>query len=528
MTAGHIIGVLCKSGLKQAFCSPGSRNIPLLTALSRSGIISVNMTVDERQSAFIALGWGSIKGEAPILCCTSGTAMLNYAPAIAEAYYRHVKIVIITADRPLECLNQGEPQMIDQTNALKSVVAGSVDIYHNDKSGIVIRKVSEAIDLMNLTNQPVHINVRFAEPFAAPVVDYVRECISQTHLTRVISPAGQLSTNMMRTIGAEIASPRKVLIYIGSHNPDATLSKAINRISGYQNIVVVGELISNLHGCKNVIYGVESILHPRASNNLDNLRPDVLITIGGTPTGRNFRQFVAQYPPGEIWRVGDYSDRNELFGRLDRMITANPADFLRQLASALHFSRYPSEYAQVWHNLNRAPMSQGALLVREILDAIPRDFNVELSNGLTIRYATLNAPMHHRYGANRGVNGIDGSTATAVGASLAYTGNTILITGDMSAQYDLGIYFNKVIDSRLRIIVIDNDGGGIFRRILPARDINEREQLICCSHLTQPLADIASVAGFEVHKTTGFDISTIKWLCDHNSLSPRMVIIKSE
>lgn len=524
-----ISSLISQSGIKLVVGSPGSRNMPLLAAFRLNDNLNLEMVIDERSAAFNALGFSAIAGNPVAICCTSGSALLNYAPAVSEAYYRRVPIMIISADRPRDGLNQGEPQTIDQVAALEAITAGVFNIDSCDSQPVIERKVNEALWCLSRTSRPVHLNVCIYEPFFAPDFSQVNKPYRFIE-TEILNNA--VSKDSIRQLVQEL-SDKRILIYVGQHEPDKNLITAVNRLSEISGVVIAAESISNLHGCKNVIYGLESALKGLSPEELTSLCPDVILMIGGTPTGRSFRNFVENIYHGQLWRVGKEEEQNDLFKKCTKRVIADAPVFMKRLASALRSAYQSDLFLNAWKQVIRqVTLSKGAKLIRDILSHLPQRCNIELSNGLTVRYASLLPPYHHRYSANRGVNGIDGSTSAAIGASAAYSGLTVLITGDMSAFYDVSAYFSPFVSSRFRMIVIANNGGGIFRKIVPTRGYEYREEIVCCGQQIRDLGRIAESADFEVKKLSIQWSESLaeatEWLSDTESSHPRMLIVNTE
>lgn len=493
-----ITRMLSENGIRYVIGSPGSRNFPLLAAFDRNPELRLEMIVDERSAAFSALGIATVKNEPVAVCCTSGSAMLNYGPAVAEAYYRNIPLLVVTADRPAECLGNGEPQMIDQTLPLSGIVEGVFDINSNDNADVVERKCHDAIAKMKESSRPVQLNVRFAEPMDVASEHDICE-VKADRIKDIIAP-DSFSTALTRDLGKRVMAPVKVLVYVGQNRPDHKLSEAIRYMATRPNIAVVAETISNLNDCNEAIYGIERLLKNMSREEKQKMCPDILISIGGSPTGRLFREYIKEYFTGEVWRIGQDREQNDFYGKTTFRVVADMTRTMRQLASALKIDKGISEYARSWNRLPMGELSNDARVMERIMAAIPQEANVALSNGTAVRYATLLRPRHHRYDSNRGVNGIDGSSSTAIGASWAYLGKTVLITGDMSACYDMSAWVNPLITERFKVIVIDNDGGGIFRKVKPASTEPECEKLACCSHLRIALDKVASSCGIDTYK----------------------------
>lgn len=480
-----IIDILRQGGVTRAVACPGSRNTPLLIALSRCEQIRTTVVVDERSAAFMALGMASVSSEPVALVCTSGTALLNFAPAVAEAFYRKAPLVVISADRPMQWIDQDDSQTLRQFRALHNFVKQSYDLPAFDSDELrwfVDRTVNDAlITCRRAPAGPVHINLQIAEPVGAMGTVPGDE----THRRiAMVDPEPQLATAEARQLGRLLASPRKVMIVMGFGQPDAALGRALGRLSRLPNVAVLTETVANLHG-PDFISDIDGTLGPLGPERLDRLRPDVVITAGGSLVSRMVKQFLRSTPGLEHWHVGRSLTTVDCFRHLARRIEMSPARFFAQLASAMQPHKAPCDYAHLWATARNATRSlRQAYAARApwsdlkafatFMPMIPRNFNLQLSNGTPVRYAQLFAshPVH-RCDCNRGVSGIDGSTSTAIGATMAYgAAPTLLITGDMSAQYDMGALASIPLPPRFKMIVMANGGGGIFHFIKATRSLD--------------------------------------------------------
>lgn len=520
--------MVSQSGVKVLIGSPGSRNAPLLDAFKRLGILDIKMIVDERSAAFSAIGIADISESPVALCCTSGSALLNYAPALAEAYYRRIPLLVITADRQSTRVNQGEPQTMLQRGSLSNVTSGCFEIEHNSLVDDAVSTINRALCTLRVSQRPVHLNIHLSEPLTLAS----DEQLNQNYLiTEIIQAKPALSTSEMRQIGKRFSAPSKVLIYVGQMKPDNRLRKAIERLKQFQNIAILAEPISNLNTSNGIVYGVDAIMSTSSfSEKTENFIPDYLITIGGVPTGRRFRQFI-ESSKNDIFHIHISPDDSimDYYGALRQWIVADEAIFMQQLASAMQIYNYHSDYASTWKSIE-IPVSNRpeAVVMGQILKNTPKNYNVQLSNGLTIRMANRFIPTHHRYSANRGINGIDGSTSTAIGASDAYNMSTLLITGDTSALYDMSAWCNPLRSPRMKVIVIDNSGGGIFRSIHPTKEMINREELVCCPQPHINLGLIAAGCGWQT-ETIDYknDIDrSLKQFLNNKAVSPSLLIIK--
>ncbi len=502
-----VADLLIAHGICNVIISPGSRNAPLVMALSRRGELTVDVVIDERSAAFIALGLSLQSGKPVALVCTSGTALLNYAPAVAEAFYRCIPLIVISADRPQEWIDQDDSQTIWQQEALAPYVKRNCDIpahleFENGK-WVCNRLVNDILlEAVNGRKGPVHINVRLD----APLNRTAEVAADVNRVVRMVSPSTELPTAEARRLGTLLASPRKVLIIVGFHEPDEKLNRALAKLARLPNVAVMTESIANLHSPL-FVSRIDSTLCRLSAEEKRELAPDVVITAGGALVSRFVKEWIRSIDNVEHWHVGQTHTTVDCFKHLALRVEMQPAVFLRQLASAMQIHREPSAYGERWREA--AAMAADAhdrymaccpwsdmKAFSYIIPNIPAGWNLHLSNGTPIRYAQLmDCSRIHRSDCNRGVSGIDGCTSTALGASIAYSGTTLLITGDMSCQYDLGALASQLVSPKFKIIVICNGGGGIFRFISSTSGLPELEK--CFAVGTRlPLRELAEGYGF--------------------------------
>ncbi len=514
-TCRCIVRLLERHGVKKAIVSPGSRNAPLLVALSRNQSISKEVVVDERCAAFIALGYSLVSQEPVALVCTSGTALLNYAPAIAEAYYRRIPLIVISADRPKEWIGQDDSQTIVQPGALSNYVKRSYDISTGQTENDIWyanRVVNDAL-LTALSGRigPVHINLQLDEPLGE-ICDDSSDAADDVFCRKItmLKPKSVMDASCANALGEKIASPCKVMIIAGFLNPDKMLNDALLRLSRMPNIVVLTETIANLHG-DTFINSIDAVLSGLNEERLDDLVPDMVISTGGALVSRHIKQYIRRHKVREHWHVGEMDDTVDCFKQLTMRVEMSPSVFFSQLASGMPTHEAESDYAHRWEVAkNRAGSLTTAYAARSpwsdfkafsiLIPLIPKRWNVHFSNGTAIRYAQIFGDRrYHRCDCNRGVSGIDGCTSTAVGASLAYKEDvTLLVSGDMSARYDIGAIGSGCLSPRFKMIVIDNGGGGIFRFISSTSGLDIREEMFCHPQ-SESIGEIADSMGFKVY-----------------------------
>lgn len=543
----QIIDLIKSHGVGTVYCSPGSRNTPLLLAAEACEDLAKRVVIDERSAAFQAYGSALVEQRPVALICTSGTAVLDYAPAIAEAYYAGIPLIVVSADRPREWIDQDDSQTIRQYGVLDHIVKGSYDVraipegsareYTEEVKWTVNRTVNEAM-LKALEGKPgpVHINVQLAEPLGSMEVTAEME-------ERVVTLVCQEETLPQATIRnlAEEAASSKVMLVAGFCAPDNRLDKAVRTFAAYPNVTVMAETLANLHDPQPLSTMIDAVLCDMTEEQREAMRPDIVISMGGALVSRMLKQYLRDYPPRQHWSLGHSNYFCDCFKTLTHKIEVASAPFFRQLCGAIRKSRRKEQcdYSAVWLQRRKESLAN----TRVYIDKAPwTDLkalhciltngafdNLFVSNGTVVRYSQLIPHSCHAEYCNRGVSGIDGSTSTAVGGAWAYKGRTYLISGDISWLYDSGASALGDIPYDMRMIVMDNGGGGIFRFVKSTSGIPEeiRERYFCVSHLPGP-SDIAAAYGIEA--TEAEDMAQLEegltWLKEVSDF-PRLLVVKT-
>lgn len=499
-------GLMSEYGITHVVGCPGSRNMPLLTAFGRNDKLHLDMVIDERSAAFSALGIAEITGKPVAIVCTSGSALLNFAPAVAEAYYRRIPLLVISADRPASWIDQNDGQTLRQPGVLDNVVKRSIAVSDDtslaDRCQYYNRLINEALhELTYPCCGPVHLNVHLSEPLKpcpADVIGMPHDKISlSVHRTDLPEREIESLWNILRR--------KKVMIFVGQSSPDENLDRALNRLSELDNIVIVADNVSNLRG-NNFIRGIDAILSEATDDELKRISPDIVITSGSGPISRIFKEYIRKSDYVEHWDVVPDLRFQDSYRHLTRTIIAGQTEFFMQLSQTAASADISSDYKQSWQTLrSRASSSIEEYVgmipwcdlkaVSAICKAVPSDWNIQCSNGMLVRYTNLfDCSGFNRFSSNRGVNGIEGSTSTAVGASGVFRGITLLLSGDMSAYYDAAGLISPFLNSRFKMIVFDNSGGDIFRCIKATKEVPERETLLSCD-MKFPGEQLAALAG---------------------------------
>lgn len=505
-----VASLLRSHGVNDVVISPGSRNVPLIQAVDEEGL-NTRVVVDERCAAFMALGMAQASGRPVAVVCTSGTALLNYAPAVAEACYQHMPLIVISADRPRQWIDQDDSQTIRQPGALANFVKYGCDLPdYTDPKGEMAwyarRCVNDALIAATAPAPgPVHINVQLSEPLLS---DFPR--LPAPAPIRCLRSSDTLAAEDIKELASRL-SRKRVMIVAGFMSPSSTMNRGLQLMASLPNVVVLAETTANVHA-RGIFPCVDRIL-TLVRGHEDEFAPDVVLTVGGPLVSRHLKTFMRGLSEVEHWSVGYADGSADVFKHLALRIRVRPDRFILSLADALVHETIVSRYAASWQRLRDADASRHEALVAAapwsslkafsiLWPSLPPRANVQLSNGTCVRYAQLfHNPALHSCRCNRGVSGIDGCTSTAAGAALMYAGSTILITGDMSFAYDAGALALPA-PPEFKIIVMNNGGGGIFRFIKATREYAEREKYLCADPHVH-VRELCDAYGYEYFTAAG-------------------------
>ena len=459
---------ICKAkGLKHIVISPGSRNAPLTIGFVNNSFFKCYSIVDERCAAFFALGMAQQLKEPVAVVCTSGSAVLNYYPAVAEAFYSQIPLVIISADRPQEKIDIGDGQTIRQENVFANHILNSANLTElasrdNDVA------IQYALHLAKNKKGPVHINIPFEEPLYG--------IISEVSVNPEWVDFDEEDENFV--LGQEYIqkwnTSEKKLILIGESKPNAIEQSVLESLANDSSVIVMTEKTSNLHH-ERFISNIDTIITPFSEEEFEYFKPDILLTFGGMVVSKRIKAFLRKYKPNEHWHV-DELRAYDTYGCLTKHFKTDIEGFLKQIT--VKRNSLEGFYQAKMSQIVKDRMSKSEIYLKDIpfsdfkafeiiTKKLPKDIQLQVSNSSAIRYLQLlNVDRSVTVYCNRGTSGIDGSTSTAIGAALASEKQTILITGDVSFFYDSNALWNQYIPNNFKIILINNSGGGIFR-ILP-------------------------------------------------------------
>jgi len=476
----------CKEvGLIHFVVSPGSRSAPILLALNRIGGIQLHPGMDERSAGFTALGL-SLSLKKPVgLLCTSGTAVLNYGPAIAEAFYQQVPIFVFTADRPPEWIDQNEGQAIRQNFVFQAHTRFSAVLPTLDPSADALihtqRILNQAwFEATQFPAGPVHLNVPLREPlypkeeidFSGPDFKY-----------KLVSGRRELDRYQLSELIETWNRTDKKLLVVGQLNSDWDLRNAVKALAEYGKVPVAGDCIHNLKAFEGLISSVDSF--PASFFGKEENEPQLLVTIGNGLISKSFKQFLNTLKHFEHWHIQPSGFPADPFGSITRLIHADPEWLITRLGEGAFFGNQNADSAshrffQNWISEDKTTQSllnqsfeksawSDFIASGFLMKNLPEKAILFLGNSMPIRYANWfsgELTIGHQIFANRGTSGIDGCISTAVGLAM---GNpdlpVIALGGDMSFFYDRNGIWNEKIPFNLKIVVLNNGGGNIFRII---------------------------------------------------------------
>ena len=489
----NLAELIYQKGIVDVIVCPGSRSAPLTLAVARHPNLQVRVMADERSAGFVALGIAQQSRTPVAIICTSGSATYNLAPAVVEAFFQQVPLLLLTADRPHEWLHQQDGQTIDQINLFAPHVKRSYDLpadyTHPDSRWFIERSINEAVTLSRLAPAgPVHINVPVREQFYPALTESFQ--YGPVRVIDTLSAKPALPPETWHRLLNEWDESERTLLAVGQipRNPD--LLNVLQKISDEFGIPVVGEIISNLPINETFITHSDTFLTLLPEENGNLLRPDLLITIGNSFLARNLKTFFRNYPAHRHWHIQPTVDRiNDSFQSLTTLIPGEPLPFLEKLFADVDYQRFlqgdddndANEFLSRWQQADRQatrlvektlsapdqPMTDWSA-TQLILEHLPEGSVLHLANSMPVRYANycgVRADKQIPVASNRGVSGIDGCLSTAVGAALATDQLVTLLIGDVAFFYDRNALWSAPVPHNLRIVLLNNDAGHIFRII---------------------------------------------------------------
>ena len=523
--------MLCAEfGVEKAVVCPGSRCAPLLIGFGMHPDIETISVTDERSAGFVGLGLAQQSGKPVVLVCTSGTAAQNFAPAVTEAFYQQVPLIVLTADRPSEWIDQWDGQTIRQNNLNVDHVKGSF-VYDKENTDVAEIALNMALDG---GQGPVHLNIPIVEPFYPKSLEDI-SFTPETQRTqrKTIKSVSEENIYEFESI---LESSEKVIVLGGQMEPNPKLVEWLNKL----DVTVVGDIISNLHGVDGVIYSSDLLFKNCLATSLPagtakstkftkDLKPDFLMTFGRSVISKNLKLFLRKNKPKIHWHIGE-GMVGDPFQSLSRIIEVEPIEFFNKWVNGLNTEtpkqvrdastqstqrkniiailRLRSEkekgtkskknkyltllldaQKQVdakYHSILGESEFNYFSAVKKVIQDLPKNSVLHLGNSMPVRIANFVGLKDSTIDvwSNRGTSGIDGVVSTAVGHALAEPNRKhTLIIGDLSFFYDRnGLWLNHESPTNLQIVILNDSGGGIFNMIPGPSAQGEITKLFTTTH----------------------------------------------
>lgn len=489
----NIAEICAQHEIKQAVICPGSRSAPITLAFARHPEIDTFVVPDERSAGFIGLGLAQSENRPVAIICTSGTASANLYPAIIESFYQNVPLLILTADRPPEWIDQQDGQAIRQQNIFQNHVLASFQfpvsfdqedaVWHSEKI------ISEAIlKTSGSPSGPVHVNIPIREPFY-PSAD---EAYHYSKSIKIIK-APQLSltpgTKQIEELENALKIHGKIMILAGQSQLNKVLVDSLKIIQKNLKWVLIGDIIANIHELEYAITSHDIVLNNPSEN--DELKPDLLITFGQSILSKRLKNYIRTHQPAEHWHVGEDQEIVDTFKSLTKKVLMSPKTFFKIIEkSALTLNKSQNNYFNLWkekdvrarafvNNFFENEKLSEFHAVQKIIAQLPETCHLHLANSMTVRYANYLKPDKKNQisiWSNRGTSGIDGCLSTAVGHAINTNFLNVIVTGDLAFFYDRNALWHNHVPANLRIIILNNHGGGIFRLINGPNQLDELEE----------------------------------------------------
>ena len=460
-----LVGLCAQFGVEKAVVCPGSRCAPLLIGFGKHPNIETVSITDERSAGFIALGLAQQSDCPVVLVCTSGTAAQNFAPAVTEAFYQNVPLIVLTADRPPEWIDQWDGQTIHQENLYKPHVKSS---FNYDENNVNVGE--EALTLASDgAKGPVHLNIPIREPFYPNSLEQIEIATNGTEFAK--EKKYEIEDSIWDEFETIMNSSDKVLVLGGQLEPNPELVELLNKV----NIPIVGDVISNLHGVDGVIKSSDLVF----KTNDESIVPDFIITVGLSIISKNLKLFLRKYKPKHHWHIG-LGNVGDPFQSLTKIIEVTPVHFFKEWIEKKISPNDQSDYQFILTEMQKKVDQELSdkleksefnyfSAVRKVLKQLPENSVLHLGNSMPVRIANFIGIDDSSVDVwcNRGTSGIDGVLSTAVGHALAEPNRKhTLIVGDLSFFYDRnGLWLNHEFPTNLQIVVLNDSGGGIFNMI---------------------------------------------------------------
>ncbi len=520
-----LTSLMVAHGVRTIVVCPGSRNAPLAHNFSVCRQLRCISVTDERSAGFYAIGLSLASGEPVAVCVTSGSALLNLAPAVCEAYYREIPLLVISADRPQAMIGQLQGQTMVQTGALTGIVRHSVTLPEpTDATAqwFCNRLVNEALSLMvSQASGPVHVNV----PVSEPLFGFSAETLPEERVVRVHRAVATEAT--MSSLAACVAASPRLMVVVGQLPFTESLrsATALERLRGYA-VVLTDHLASDCRGVMPSLDRMAMLL-----TETGDYAPDTVVYVGGNMVSKSMRTFLQGCRPANSYVVTADGKLTDVLMTATDIVEATPSQALDAMAAAVDGKHNAdTAWTERWHGICAQSVVSGCdpeysqvAAVREFFKAIEGcDCCVHLANSMSVRAGLLYADRYVY--VNRGVNGIEGSLSTAAGFSLMSAVPVYCVIGDLSFFYDVNALWHGDLCGNFRILLLNNGCGGIFRRFGKLEDSPALDGMVMARHNTsaEGACQQNGVAYRAVHEAAQL-ADGIRWLTHEQCPTPMLL-----
>jgi 2-succinyl-5-enolpyruvyl-6-hydroxy-3-cyclohexene-1-carboxylate synthase len=462
----YIAALFQEADILHWFISPGSRNAPIVAALLRNGHFQLHSFPDERACAFAAMGHALLEQHPAAFLCTSGSALANAYPAVLESYYQRVPLLIVSADRPANRIDQWDGQTIRQQDFFGTYARGSfqIDVRH-DPQNVISKGLYDCIRAaITKIPGPAHINLALSEPIYEGVHQLPEKTIDVPAFTYLAPPFEPVFTESLKPY----IQGKKVALLIGQHTQSPLLNSVLNNLQDHLPLfadVTSLQLTVGFDAWDWNIYGRDIP---------DELAPDLIITMGMGLISKPMKEALTRWKPQHL-HVGLHTEIGDPFQTEPQAWICHEADFAGALYELYTTEAIPHTsklYKEQWQTFLEAqplkvsqldpPFAEEATFVAAVFSHLNEDCHLHLGNSMTVRYGSWAGKTRAHVFSNRGVSGIDGCLSTAIGDALANpTRHVIAILGDVSSVYDSNALWTD-FPPNFHVFILNNSGGRIF------------------------------------------------------------------
>lgn len=499
----QLIALMIEHGVEDFVVCPGSRNAPIIHTLQEVGRKSetsktplrLHPLTDERSAGFFAIGQALATKKPVAVVVTSGSALVNLHPAVSEAFYQQVPLIVISADRPQAWIDQMDGQTMPQVGVFGQICKMSVnlpEVKTNEEAWFCNRLINEAIlECMHRSNGPVHINV----PISEPLYEFDTPSLPRE---RVIKRIEGVYPEQMRMLAERLQGSKRRMIIIGQNTDNRQIDTGVMKELDH-TYIVIGEHLANTGGGSASLL-LNNQLMDTLEANVEELKPDLIITVCGHIVNKRLKQFLRKNPPNQHWHVCPDGKVADLFKCLTTVVEAQPYTFLQALAYLSIPLDEGEEYPTIWKTklqkartildskcfeTQRNEDCKEQKIVGKLIGMLPDNAVLHLANSSSVRFAQeYELKPSITVCCNRGINGIEGCLSSAVGFAKATPDRpNFIVIGDLAFFYDQNALWNTELPCNLHILLLNNGGGKIFET-LPLPESKESRRLIQATHQT--------------------------------------------